>query len=235
MRVVCFGDSVTKGVSLIKGRLRIVKESYPALLYRFIGDKTTEVLNKGVFNDNSTLMVNRMDDDVIAHSPDYAIIEVGGNDCNFDWAEVAKHPDDAHDPIVPLNMYIDNLRNIVSHLKQHGITPIVMTILPLDPVRYYRQIVTLHGKNISHWIALCGGIEHWHGNYNRLLRRYTEEARVPTIDLRSAFKTAGNFSELISDDGIHPTQAGYKAIAGIVRNALIDLGISDPSHRLMRI
>ena len=30
--------------------------------------------------------------DVISENPDIVLIEVGGNDCNFNWDEVAKHP-----------------------------------------------------------------------------------------------------------------------------------------------
>ncbi len=225
MRIVCFGDSVTRGITFLKGRLRIVKESYPAILQQLIGEGNGEVLNKGVFNDNSTLMVERLESDVIEQQPDFVLVEVGGNDCNFDWAEVAKRPDEDHEPIVLLNDYLNNLRQIVENVTNAGITPILMTVLPLDPVRYYAQIMLLHGKNIAHWIATCGGIEHWHGNYNRQLRNLMKEMNVLSIDLRSRFKQAGNLDDLLSDDGIHPSRAGYKAMAEIIRDELGNLGI----------
>ncbi len=225
MRIVCFGDSVTRGITFLKGRLRIIKENYPAMLQQLLGESNGEVLNKGVFNDNSTLMIERLDTDVIEPHPDYVLVEVGGNDCNFDWAEVAKRPDEGHEPIVSLNDYLINLRRIVENLKSAGITPILMTVLPLDPVRYYAQIMLLHGKNIAHWIATCGGIEHWHGNYNRQLRSLIKEMNVSSIDLRSRFKQAGDLADLLSDDGIHPSKTGYLAMANIIQDALGDMGI----------
>jgi ribosomal protein S17E len=32
MKIICFGDSLTRGVSYIKGRMRILKKNYPTIL-----------------------------------------------------------------------------------------------------------------------------------------------------------------------------------------------------------
>ena len=58
MKIICFGDSLTRGVSVVKGRLRILKDNYPAFLQELFtqkGEKDITVINKGVFNDNSIL------------------------------------------------------------------------------------------------------------------------------------------------------------------------------------
>ncbi|QSO48284.1 SGNH/GDSL hydrolase family protein [Alicyclobacillus mengziensis] len=220
MRIICFGDSVTRGISYIRGRLRIQKENYPALLQTaFAVDDDVEVVNKGVFNDNSDLLVLRMEDDVVAARPDYVLIEIGGNDCNFRWGEVASAKDEEHEPIVPLDRYLVNLQKMVERMRQEGATPILMNLLPLDPVRYYNHIYQQHGSNVAHWIACCGGIEHWHGLYNRALVQLVSRLNVLTIDVRTAFKQAADFSVLLSDDGIHPTVAGYRVMAKTVATA----------------
>lgn len=213
MKIVCFGDSVTRGVSYIRGRLRIVKETYPGILQDLLDSYPVEILNKGVFNDNSDLLVSRLESDVISEDPSYVLIEIGGNDCNFRWDEVAQAKDEVHEPIVPLHRYLENIQYIIQRLRDVGMSPIVMNLLPLDPVRYYARICEINGSNIAHWIAQCGGIEHWHGMYNRALTQLIKQLQVITIDVRTAFKRAADLKELLSDDGIHPTVKGYHVLA----------------------
>ena len=142
MKIICFGDSLTRGVTYIKGRLRIVKKNYPVILQKLIGQKETDsiqsvqIVNKGVFNDNSNHLLERLEKDVLMEKPSIVLIGIGGNDCNFRWAEVAEAPLDTHTAAVPLNLYMDNIKTIISRVKEEGITPILLTLPPLDPVRY---------------------------------------------------------------------------------------------------
>ncbi|WP_077619308.1 SGNH/GDSL hydrolase family protein [Bacillus sinesaloumensis] len=212
MKVVCFGDSLTRGVSFVKGRMRILKENYPAFLQQIAPEQVT-VLNKGVFNDNSDLLLSRVEKDVIAEQPDFVIINIGGNDCNFKWNEVAEKPEDEHQPIVPIERYMENLKQLIHRIKEANITPVLMTLPPLDPVRYYRLLAQNYGSSISHWISLQGGIEHWHGLYNRSLNLLAEQLHVPKIDVRAAMMQLGDVTDFISDDGIHLTGKGYKTMS----------------------
>ncbi|RIV23132.1 SGNH/GDSL hydrolase family protein [Alicyclobacillaceae bacterium I2511] len=238
MRIVCFGDSVTRGVTYVQGRLRIVKENYPKMLEQALHkldvwwtptpmpgistqpgpvfpDSVTdvEVLNRGVFNDNSDGLLARLEKDVLAQHPDVVLIAIGGNDCNFHWDQVAHLPHELHQAIVPLSRYLTNLQSLVCEVRNRGSLPIVLDLPPLDPVRYYRTVNGQFGPAVSHWIAVCGGIEHWHGMYNLSLRKLMQTLQVPHIDVRTALKRAGDLADLISDDGIHPTAAGYRVMA----------------------
>jgi lysophospholipase L1-like esterase len=181
----------------------------------FLQDKedNVTVVNKGVFNDNSDLLMSRLEKDVIDEHPDFAIVEIGGNDCNFKWEEVAENPWEEHEAIVPLERYLDNIKKIIMDIQQNGITPIISTLPPLDPVRFYKSISEKYGSDVSHWISKVGGLEHWHGLYNRNLNRLAEELGVFKIDVRAAIKHAGDLTDLISDDGIHLTAEGYKALS----------------------
>ncbi|MGG4037013.1 SGNH/GDSL hydrolase family protein [Heyndrickxia ginsengihumi] len=213
MKIVCFGDSITRGVSYIKGRLRIVKENYPSILNSLCSTKqNTVVLNKGVFNDNSDLLLKRLEKDVFKEQPDAVIICIGGNDCNFKWDEVAARPYEEHKPIVPLERYLNNIREMVKEINEKGIVPILLTLPPLDPKRYYHTISQRHGSEIAYWISKTGGIEHWHGLYNRRIKDLIKNINIPSIDVRTALKKAGDLKELISDDGIHLTSTGYSVM-----------------------
>ncbi len=221
MRIVCFGDSVTRGITRVKGRLRIIKDNYPDLLRERLAPREVEVVNQGVFNDDSEQLKRRLAADVLSLNPDYVIIQIGGNDCNFHWQEIADRPNQVHAPIVPLGDYADNVRKIVADIATAGSTPILSTLLPLDPARYYQFLTTIYGTAISHWIAVCGGIEHWHGMYNRILKQLADSLHCALIDVRRAFKQAGELSALLSDDGIHPTAEGYRVFSDAVHEGLL--------------
>lgn len=224
MKIVCFGDSLTRGVSYVKGRMRILKENYPAFLQELALVNQKEdlaVINKGVFNDNSDLLLSRLQKDVIQELPDYVIIGVGGNDCNFRWDEVAVNPDEEHQPIVPIDRYIENLKQIINQVRESNSVPVLMTLPPLDPVRYYKLLSERYGSSISHWISLQGGIEHWHGLYNRNLTKLAEQLEVVKIDVRTALKQSGDLMNFISDDGIHLTGEGYKTVGVEIFSALV--------------
>ncbi|MFJ7995214.1 hypothetical protein ACIQY5_24240 [Peribacillus frigoritolerans] len=74
----------------------------------------------------------------------------------------------------------------------HNITPFLLTLPPLDPARYYRSIADKFGHSIGHFVSHVGGIEHWHGMYNRQLKSLAEELKVPLIDVRSYIKSSGD-------------------------------------------
>lgn len=222
MKLICFGDSVTRGITFIRGRFKIIRNNYPALLQRSLGEED-EVVNKGVFNDNSDLLIKRLDADVLDEHPDIVLINIGGNDCNFQWDQVAKLPDSEHVPVVPLDRYISNLSVMIRRISESGALPVVLSLLPLDPARYYATLMKHYSHSIGHWIGLCGGIEHWHGMYNRALKDFCAKSGVKLIDVRSAFKKNGSFNDLINEDGLHPTAKGYQVMAEIISSYIPDL------------
>ncbi|MBY0095784.1 SGNH/GDSL hydrolase family protein [Mesobacillus maritimus] len=219
MKIICFGDSLTRGVSFVDGRLKILKNNYPKILQElFLNNNNNDendilVMNKGAFNDNSDILIKRLERDVIETKPDYVIIEIGGNDCDFAWSEVASKPDAVHHATVPLDRYINNLKSIVINIKEAGMTPILSTLPPLDPVRYYDRITENFSSKVSNWICKVGGIEHWHSRYNAAIKTIAHELDVMSIDVRSAISRAGDLEDLISLDGIHLTEKGYKVFA----------------------
>ena len=230
MKIVCFGDSLTRGVSYLKGRLRILKNNYPACLQQLIREDDehpevgqAEVVNKGVFNDTSDSLLARLEKDVFYENPDYVIIGIGGNDCDFKWKEVAEYPTEEHQARVPLGRYADNLRELISQMRSNGITPILTTLPPLDPVYYYQTISKRFGTEVSQWICKVGGIASWHSTYNRTVHHIAEEMGVYLIDVRNAIKRTGQLQGLISEDGIHLTEKGYKVMAAEIYRKVVNL------------
>ena len=126
------------------------------------------------------------------------LIGIGGNDCNFRWEEVALRPNDQHETIVPLPRYfLDNLAHLAEKMRNAGAVPVFLNLIPLDPARYCRMLAEQYGSAIAHWIALSGGIKHWHGLYNRALQQLADRLGVLVIDVRAALKKRRNLELLL--------------------------------------
>jgi acyl-CoA thioesterase-1 len=69
--VICFGDSITKGVGAPAGR------DYPSVLSDLLEGK---VINAGVSGDTTQKALMRLEEDVLAKEPYLVIVELGGND-----------------------------------------------------------------------------------------------------------------------------------------------------------
>lgn len=70
-RIVCFGDSLTRGYGATQGK------DYPARLEDMAG---IEIINAGVSGNTTADGMARLDDDVLAFEPDVVLITLGGND-----------------------------------------------------------------------------------------------------------------------------------------------------------
>jgi len=70
-RIVCFGDSLTRGYGASQGK------DYPARLEEMTG---IEVINSGVSGNTTADGLVRLEDDVLPFEPDVVLITLGGND-----------------------------------------------------------------------------------------------------------------------------------------------------------
>lgn len=70
-RVVCFGDSLTRGYGATHGM------NYPARLEEMTG---IEIINSGVSGNTTAGGLARLEEDVLAFEPDVVLITLGGND-----------------------------------------------------------------------------------------------------------------------------------------------------------
>ena len=118
--IICFGDSLTFGTGAQPDH------SYPARLERLIGQP---VINSGVPGDTTGRALDRLDSDVLAHSPRIVCITLGGNDLMGG---------------VPEDEAFANLRTIVERIHRAGALVVVAGIeLPLLDKGYgdgYRRL-----------------------------------------------------------------------------------------------
>lgn len=157
---------------------------------------------------------------------DYALIEFGGNDCNYNWDAIAADPDGHHLPAVPLPQFTATLEEMVKTLQAQQVHPILMTLPPLHADRYLDFIVC-KGRSkpaILHWLGDVQRIYRAQELYSNAVAKLAQKLHLPCIDARSLFLDFVPFSQLISPDGIHPSEAGYhllyETLAEFFRNAL---------------
>jgi len=146
-----------------------------------------------------------------------AILEYGGNDCDFDWAAIAKSPNDQHLPNTPLEQFIAELRELVEMVQKRGIRPILMSLPPLVPERYFRHITAPAGTadTIETWLGDVGYLYRWHELYSNAIVRLAGELDVLLLDVRSAFLGQRGYQRLLCEDGIHPSAQGQSVIGRV--------------------
>lgn len=148
---------------------------------------------------------------------DSAIIEFGGNDCNFNWKEVCEKRDVAHKPFTPLDEFASNLQDMIDIARFHGIRPIIMTLPPLEPKNYFKTISRgLDADYLLHWLGDIHYLYRWHEMYSIEAVKLAIKNNCFVIDMRKAFLAEHSYQRLICDDGIHINEEGHAFMARVL-------------------
>lgn len=144
-----------------------------------------------------------------------ALLEYGGNDCNFNWPEVGENPSLDHQPGTPLAEFHRTYVEIIDLLKARGRRVIMMNLPPIDAEKFFDTwIAPLKGANaVLDWLGDKQAIYRWHELYSLKTEEIARETNTPLIDIRRAFlEDHRGFKSLIGPDGIHPTEKGHLLI-----------------------
>ncbi|HCR44522.1 MAG TPA: hypothetical protein DIV41_08060 [Ruminococcaceae bacterium] len=211
--ICMIGDSISKGVVFdsMMNKYTLLKDNFVNM---FKGRTNVSVKNYSLFGCTVTKgleIFGRHKDEVKNY--DYTVLEFGGNDCDFNWAEVSAQPDKAHLPKTPVDDFERKYQSLIAKIKECGGHPVVLSLPPIDAKRYFAWISkNLNPKNILRWLGDIGYIYRWHEMYNLATCRLANECGVPFIDISSAFLEKPDYSSLICEDGIHPNKAGHELI-----------------------
>lgn len=124
LKIVCLGDSVTKGVnSVLK-----TEQTFCSRLEHHLNATggAVKVVNSGVGSDTTELGLKRFERDVLDHQPTHVAIMFGLNDA---YRAGADKP-----PLVELAHYGRNLREMIRISRERKIQPVLMTSNPYLPV-----------------------------------------------------------------------------------------------------
>jgi lysophospholipase L1-like esterase len=209
--VVVWGDSLAKGVVWNSARRRhgYSKTTAADVAAEKLG---VTVVNRSKFGCTAPKGLEMLERDVEEGIIcDAAVIEFGGNDCNFNWEEISAHPELHHDPATPPETYLASMRKIVKRLYEKGIRPILMTLPPIDAERYFNFLVgdNLNAGNILKWLGDVYQIYRYQEMYSLLIERVAREFQIGILDLRQRCLAKNGFLKgMLCDDGLHLTEEG---------------------------
>lgn len=214
-KYVVAGDSISKGIvyDSEKGKYLILKENYVTLLERKLKGVIT---NTARFGNTIGKGIARLQKDLAAERPDIVLLEYGGNDCDFDWNEVANAPDAQHNPRTDLPLFEQVMRSAVLFLQQKGVVPVLLTLPPLNADGYFQWISRDNPRiaaNILDWLGSVTKIYWWQERYNSVILKIAAETQTRLIDIRGAFLHYPDFTRFLCLDGIHPNKEGHRIIA----------------------
>ncbi len=221
MKAIIYGDSILKGILLEDGRY-VVNHEMEDSISRSCG---LTILNRSRFGCTIQKAMDRIRRDSAsrADGKEIAVLEFGGNDCDYDWSDVAARPEEKHLCRTPPSDFEARYREAVSLIRNGGRIPVAVSLPPIHAERYLRYICRdgLSRSRILRWLGDVEAISRWQASYSDRIRRMAEEERIFLLDLRSAFLHSGRRAEdLLCEDGIHPSRLGQSVIADAVRLCL---------------
>ena len=225
--VCCFGDSVMKGIVVDKEnspadgfKYKISDMGFAARCRRTLGIEVENFARFGGMVTQGMKFIKRYADRI--KSADYVLFDYGGNDCDYNWAEISSRPDDVHLPNVPLEIFSEKYRELIETVKAMGARPVLLSLPVLDPERYFRFFSKgLNSENILKWLhGSVLNIDRWHERYNMEVMRLGLLTHTPVIDITSVFLERRNYFDYLCDDGIHPNEAGHQLIEEAILNYL---------------
>jgi len=223
--IALFGDSVSKGVVFdeAKNKYIFIKDSFANLISAIKDMKILNFAKFGCTIGKAQMIIEKHENDAIL--ADYTILEFGGNDSDFNWAQIAENPDRVHMPKTPIDVFADEYIRTIEKLRKKGAVPIMLNLPPIDEHKYFDWFSKgLNKENILKWLG--GSVEYiyrWHEMYNMEICKIANTYNVPLIDIRSAFLGKRDFSAYLCADGIHPNENGHRLITETIEYSLPDI------------
>jgi len=197
--IVAFGDSITDGM----GSSPDANHRWTDRLAERLADNHRSVINAGIAGNALTREVvsdpglARFDRDVLEQAGvGYVIAEIGVNDlASFEGLAG-----------VPAEDVIAGYRKLVAKARASGIKLVFATLMPTEGARFYTAEADAQRGRVNDWIRTTKEIDGFI-DFDKAIRDPDKPSRVaPAFD---------------SGDHVHPSDAGYAAMADAVDLALL--------------
>lgn len=153
--------------------------------------KNNNFIGRGISGQTTYQFIVRFRPDVINLKPEIVVINAGTNDC----AENT-HPFD-------VDITLGNIKTMVELARANNIKVILTSVLPSASFGWIPEITDAADR-----IALL----------NSRIKDYATQENIPYADYYSAMVTGDEraINPVYSDDGVHPTPAGYDVMESII-------------------
>ncbi len=222
MNVTVYGDSILRGVRFQEGRY-VIDHSWENRLAETFG---LNITNRSRFGNTIGKAMPRIEQDSATpcEAGDCALLELGGNDCDYDWSAVSDAPEAEHECKTPPARFVEGYRRAIRMLRESGRRVVLATLPPINSELYLRYLCRdgLSRENIVRWLGDVEHIYRWQESYSAMVEKLAREEHAPLLDLRSAFLFDRRTPEkLLCADGIHPSLQGqdliFRAISDFLR------------------
>ena len=215
--ITVIGDSIPKGLYLENKKICRISRSAVSTIAERLG---AEIENFSVFGQTlkKCCAKGHFESWLNKHAGtrDRLIISLGGNDCDYLWEEVAKDPFAPHLPNTPLPEFEGLMHSVISACKARGVTPAFTSLPPIDSQRYFKNVICKRADEeriLQFFHGDVTNISRHQECYNLAIMKAAISANCPFFDFRSELLLQTDYLSLLSDDGIHPNQAGHDMIA----------------------
>jgi len=227
MKIDVLGDSILKGVVLDEaaGRYRLLKNG---AVNAFAQLFHLDVKNHSHFGCTAPKALANLDRTLNSgFDADTVLLEFGGNDCDFNWAEVSSDPDSEHQPNTPYEAFVETMQKMIQELIAKGITPVLMSLPPIDSFRFFDWITKPDNVDSDKVLSFIGDKDFIYRHQERYSLAITKLAltnNLPFVDVRDAFLKEKNVGACMCLDGIHPNEKGQKLIQDVFSAQYLLLG-----------
>lgn len=214
-QTVILGDSIFKGVLLAadENRYYVSREIDWAAIGREFGADIRNLSKMGCRTTHAPEILKKYLEK--NDRPEVIVIELGGNDCDYDWKTVAKSPSRAYQPLTPFGQFQENYRALIALAQANAGKVILVNLPPIDEKSYFEWI-TRKGESRENILYFLhddiGRIYRDQEMYSERIGKLAAETGRKLIDIRCSFLQCGDYRPLLCRDGIHPNSAGHQNI-----------------------
>lgn len=226
-KVMVFGDSVSKGVVydgrelsvLDNGVVKEVTDHYrvDSKTSRFTARRLNVCTTRRIIDKH----LKEMSDEDAALT--YVVLVIGGNDCDFDWAAVARAPSVKHIPKTSLDAFEKMLVDSIEKIKKRGAMPWCARRRPSIRRNIFQTSFARlpDGSKVMEFLnGDLTNISRYHECYNLAIVKCALENNCRLIDLRTPLLLDRKYMDLLCPDGIHPNEQGHMLMAKVVENII---------------
>lgn len=203
-RIVCAGDSITKGencsLNFVNQLSQYLNALYPG---RF------EVLNQGKDSDTSKGLRERFPKDVLGLKPDLVILSIGVNDISIVAEDKSKEKQMLEEYRSNLQAMIDQAKSVNARVLL--VSGFLATELPDSQANNYMRLLCEELETIA--------------KRNNL--KYVRPD-IAALSILRKYRETGAADLLLTIDGVHPNGQGYRVITNCI---LTSLGIPADTRR----
>jgi len=221
-KLMVIGDSLSRGVVFDEQKRRYAYTKY-GYVETVAAAKKIEVENYSRFGATVRWGWEALKTKLSFSSADAVLIEFGGNDCDYNWEEIAVAPEQHHDPSTPLKDFCETLSRMAGKITEAGRSLFFLNLPPLNAEAYFKAFTGGNkekGESILRWLGCVDHIYWWHELYSNAVQTVAHACGANLINVRSEFLLQGDFRKYLCSDGIHPNDAGHVLISHAVARTL---------------